>query len=189
MKKLHMGQNLLIAVLAIATLLFAMLLVLSVFPSDTDVRIKQKIEVSSFLLEMPETPDSEWLYRVTASGSLRNVTSQELVVDRLTIQVTSVSSGRGSEMELQTEPIVIPPRTEVDITVQGEGNANYQYVGEVTATVNGEALFLRNPADTDLAVILLPLMLTCIFAFFTVQACRRRYYMAKEDRMESSRQE
>ena len=68
MKKLHMGQNLLIAVLAIATLFFALLLVLSLIPANTDVRIQREIEVSSFEVEASETSDSEWRYLVTAEG-------------------------------------------------------------------------------------------------------------------------
>lgn len=184
MKKLHMGQNLLIAVLAIATLFFALLLVLSLIPANTDVRIQREIEVSSFEVEASETSDSEWRYLVTAEGSLRNTTDQELIVERIVIPVSNDSFNNDKSMELQTENIVLPPMTEVDITVQGEGDADYRFVGEVTAVVNGQELFLRNPADTELAAILVPLMLTCVFAFFTVQACRRRYYMAQEDRME-----
>ena len=165
MKKLHMGQNLLIAVLAIATLFFALLLVLSLIPANTDVRIQREIEVSSFEVEASETSDSEWRYLVTAEGSLRNTTDQELIVERIVIPVSNDSFNNGKSMELQTENIVLPPMTEVDITVQGEGDADYRFVGEVTAVVNGQELFLRNPADTELAAILVPLMLTCVFAF------------------------
>ena len=93
MKKLHMGQNLLIAVLAIATLFFALLLVLSLIPANTDVRIQREIEVSSFEVEASETSDSEWRYLVTAEGSLRNTTDQELIVERIVIPVSWSPAG------------------------------------------------------------------------------------------------
>ena len=68
-----MGQNILIAVLGIATLFFALLLVLSAIPVTTDVRIHQEITVSAFEVEAAESSDTEWRYQVEATGSLPDV--------------------------------------------------------------------------------------------------------------------
>ena len=185
MKKLHMGQNILIAVLGIATLFFALLLVLSAIPVTTDVRIHQEITVSAFEVEAAESSDTEWRYQVEATGSLRNTTDREVVIERLVIPVSNGSFAHRREMELEVTDLVIPPNTEIDFSAEGTGDADYRYVGEVTAVLDGEEIFLRNPADNGPFAILIPLILTALFAFFTMQSCRRRYYMAQEDRLEA----
>ena len=183
MKKLHLAQDLLIGVLAVLTLFFALLSVLALIPADTDVVISETVTVSSDRWTPLGDPDTR--YHVTASGVLRNRTDKELTVEKLIIPVDN-NGGLNDPLELTMENIVIKPRDVMPFTtVPAESDKNCEYIGEITAIVNGEEIFLRNPADTDLSAVILPLLLTALAAFFLVWACKVRYYMAQEDRMDA----
>ena len=80
-----------------------------------------------------------------------------------------------------------PAMSPADHFTIGMTNANgaYEKVGEITATVNGERIFLRNPAHTSPTVALIPIAVTAVFAFFLVRSCKIRYYMMQEDRADA----
>lgn len=178
-KRLHLGQNLLIAGLTLLALLFALLSVLAVLPAETDVEIREAIHVSS----SPLSADESSVYLVSVTGTLRNTTSREITVERLTVPVENGSFVGKQTKELVREGIVIPPFGQISLSVTGEGLADYRYVGEVTAVWDGEEHFLRNPAEKELSSAILPVLLTVISVFFLIRACKVRYYMAQEDGM------
>lgn len=178
-KGLHLGQNLLIAGLALLTLFFALLSVLAVLPAETDVEIRETVHVSS----SPLSADASSVYLVSVTGALRNTTNREITVERLTVPVENGSFVGKQTRELVQEGIVIPPFGQVSLSVTGEGLADYRYVGEVTAVWDGEEHFLRNPAEKELSSAILPVLLTVIAVFFLIRACKVRYYMAQEDGM------
>ncbi len=182
MKKLHLGQNLLIAGLALLTLFFALLSVLAVLPAETDVEIHETVHVSSSPLSADKSP----VYLISVSGVLRNTTNREITVERLTVPVDNGSFVGKQTKELMQEQIVIPAFGQISLSITGEGMVDYRYVREVTAVWDGEEHFLRNPAGTDLSAVILPVLLTVIAVFFLVRACKVRFYMAQEDRMEQT---
>lgn len=181
MKKLHIGQDLLIAGLAVVTLFFALLSALALFPSETDVEISETITMSvSRLNGVDEVPAQ---YLAEATGVLRNTTSHEIVVDQLTVKAGN-SEFRTSQVELTSGQIVIPAWAEIPVSLSVQSSVYCEYVGEITAQTDGKEVYLRNPADTDLSAALVPVIVTVILAFFLVRACKIRYYMAQEDRMD-----
>ena len=176
MKKWHVWQNLLIAALAVATALFALISVLALIPVETDVEIREEVRVSSSLA------DSEsGIYLISIEGALRNTTGKTVVVEKFHVPVDGFD--RKTEGQTVTvEGITIPPRGTVSVAASATGTENCTKVGEVTALVNGEECYLRNPAQIDLASALIPAAITALLVFFLVRACKVRYYMAQEDK-------
>jgi len=185
MKKLHMWQNLLIAALAVLTAFCAVISVLSLIPVDDVVEIREEIRVSTSRLNAAN--DANGLYLVEFSGALRNTTDREITVEKLT--VTAKSTGAEAPIVFTVENVVIPERTTVTVSSSMGAKELYNRVGEVTATVNGETVSLRNPAQADLGIALVPIALTLISAFFLVRSCKIRFYMAQEDRADKAAEE
>ncbi len=178
MKKLHMWQNLLIAVLAAATVFFALVSVLALIPVETDVEIREEIRVSSSLVDV-----DGGIYLVVFEGALRNTTSKTLVVERLMVPV----DGSNRQIDAKTftvEGITIPPRGTVTVSASETSMENCTKVGEVEALVDGNSLYLRNPAQIDPVSALIPAVITALLVFFLVRACKVRYYMAQEDKVD-----
>lgn len=177
-----MGQNLLIAALAVLTAFCAFISILSLIPSNTDVEIREEFRVSTSRLNA--VTDGDGLYLVEFSGALRNTTDREITVEKLT--VSAKSAGAEEPIVFTKENVVIPERTTVTVSSTMGAKEIYNRVGEVTVTLNGETVSLRNPAQADLGIALVPIALTLISAFFLVRSCKIRYYMAQEDRADEA---
>lgn len=181
MKKLHLGQNILIACWAVLTVFFGLLSALALFPAETDVEIHETVRVTASRLN-GET-DVPPLYLLEASGTLRNTTAEAVTVDRLTIRIGD-GEFSSDKIELKLDAVTVPAWAEVRISASEQSNVFCEYVGGITASVGGKEVYLRNPADTDLSAALVPVILTAVFAILLVRACKIRYYMAQEDRMD-----
>ena len=182
MKKLHMGQNLLIAALAVLTAFCAFISILSLLPANTGVEIREEFRVSTSRLNAVN--DGDGLYLVEFNGALRNTTDREITVEKLT--VSAKSTGAEVPIVFTKETVVIPARTTITVSASMGAKELYNRVGEVTVTLNGETVSLRNPAQTDLGIALVPIALTLIAAFFLVRSCKIRFYMAQEDRADEA---
>ena len=119
-------------------------------------------------------------YRIDVVGRVKNTTEKTLVVDELEILLTD-DSGE-TERVLTTEKLTILPKNTVDVAVSAETDVAFDTVKQVTGLVNGETITLKNAQDVSLATALIPLIVTAVFAFFLVRACKVRYYMMQEDR-------
>ncbi len=173
-----MGQNLLIAALAILTAFCAFISVLSLIPVNTGVEIRDEIRISTSRLNA-ET-DESGLYLVAFSGTLKNTTDQEITVEQLAVSAKATKTG--TPILFTLESIVIPARTTVPVSGSMGASEIYDQAGEVTATIGGKAIYLRNPAQVDFGAALVPILLTLLAAFFLVRSCKIRFYMAQEDR-------
>lgn len=171
-------QNVMIAVWSLATLFFAFLSVLAFIPANTDVEIREEIKVSSSLINAESGE-----YEVVFVGALRNVTGEDITVERLSVPVNG-SDRRIDEMVMTVENFTIPARTTVTVSTSKTGFEKCTKVGEVTAAYHGESRFLRNPAEIDPVGALIPLAFTLIFVFFLVRACKVRMYLAQLERAE-----
>jgi len=179
MKKNRIIQTVLIAVFAACTLFSAFVSVLACIPVSTDVEISETVSVSSAPLTAGLNPD----YQVEVRGALRNTTSKAILVERLEIPI---ETEQGDTKTVVIENIILPPRMSEYLPLTREVlDGEYIKVGEITATVGGEEVFLRNPADVSLTLSLIPIAITLVFAFFLVRACMVRYYMFQEDHAEA----
>ena len=176
MTKNRILQTALIAFLAVLTLGSAFVSILACIPVSTDVEICEVIQASAAPLSAGLNPD----YEVDVAGALRNTTGKTIVVDRLEIPLQT-ESGDASHV-IVIEGIVIPPRSTEYLPLTREiMDEDYETVGEITATIGGEEIFLRNPAEVALTFSLVPIAITLLLAFFLVRACKVRYYMYQED--------
>ena len=182
MIKNRLVQTVLIAVFAICTLFSVFVSVLACIPVSTDVEIRETIEASASAV----SAGADSAYLVEVRGALKNNTGDTLVVERLEIPV--YADGRGGETAtVVIENISISPRNTVTVAKVIETATKCENVGEISATVAGEEIFLRNPAETNLTVSLIPIAVTVVFAYLLVRACKVRYYMYLEDRAEATR--
>jgi hypothetical protein len=176
MKKNRILQTVLIAVLAICTLGSAFMSILACIPVSTDVEICEIIHASASPLSAGLKPD----YEVSVSGQLRNTTSKTVVVERLEIPLETEKGDASKTMVF--ESITIPARATAYLPdTRKIMDGDYSEVGEITAIIGGEEIFLRNPAEVSLTFSLIPLVLTLVLAFLLVRACMVRYYMYQED--------
>ena len=179
MKSNRIVQTVLIAVFAVCTLFSAFISVLACIPVTTDVQIKETVQASA----APVSAGSDSAYQIDVSGALTNTTGNTLVVERLEIPLEA-DRGEGV-VTVEITNIEIPARSTVTVSKPMIANGAYEKVGEITATVNGERIFLRNPAQTSPTVALIPIAVTAVFAFFLVRSCKIRYYMMQEDRADA----
>ncbi len=180
MKKNRITQTILIAVLAICTLGSAFMSILACLPTSTDVEIREVIHASASPLSAGLKPD----YEVSVSGQLRNTTEKPVVVERLEIPLKTAKGDASKTMVI--ENIAIAPRSTVDLPDTREiMDDDYDQVGEVTATIGGEEIFLRNPAEVSPTLSLIPIAITLVLAFPLARACMVRYYMYQEDQAEA----
>ena len=176
MTKNRLIQTVLVAVLAICTLGSAFVSILACMPNSTDVEIRETIHASASRLSAGLNPD----YQVDIMGELRNTTEKTIVVERLEIPLQTEAGDASTTVVL--ENIIIPARATQILPSASEIMDNaYVKVGEITATIGGEEVFLRNPAEVSLTASLIPLAITCVLGFLLVRACKTRYYMYQED--------
>ena len=174
MKKNRILQTVLVAVLAACTLFFGFIGVLACIPETAELEAVETVRASASKLMADEG------YRIDVVGRVKNTTEKTLVVDGLEILLTD-DSGE-TERVLTTEKLTILPKNTVDVAVSAETDVAFDTVKQVTGLVNGETITLKNAQDVSLATALIPLIVTAVFAFFLVRACKVRYYMMQEDR-------
>ena len=174
MKKNRILQTILVAVLAACTLFFGFIGVLACIPETAELEAVETVRASASKLMADEG------YRIDVVGRVKNTTEKTLVVDGLEILLTD-DSGE-TERVLTTEKLTILPKNTVDVAVSAETDVAFDTVKQVTGLVNGETITLKNAQDVSLATALIPLIVTAVFAFFLVRACKVRYYMMQEDR-------
>ncbi len=179
MIKNRLIQTVLIAVFAVCTLASAFVSILACIPVSTDVEISETIRASASPLSAGLKPD----YEVSVSGQLRNVTGDTITVERLEVPLQAKDGDNTKTLVI--ENIKILPRSTVYLPDTREiMDGAYTTVGEITATIGGEEIFLRNPAEVSLTFSLIPIAVTLVFAFLLVRACMVRYYMYQEDHAE-----
>lgn len=169
-------QTALIVVFALCTLFLAFISVLACLPATTDVEIRETVKASASKL----SAGTDSIYQIEVSGALKNTTDSPITVERLEIVL---QAGKDDpDVLCVMENIEIPARATVTVAKSELVLAPYNKINGITATVNGESLYLRNPAQTSPTLALIPLALTAVFAFLLVRACKVRYYMYQEDR-------
>ena len=184
MKKNRFTQTILIAVLAICTLGSAFMSILACLPTSTDVEISEVIHASASPLSAGLNPD----YEVGVSGQLRNTTSNTITVKRLEIPLKTEKGDASKTMVI--ENLTLAPRSTLYLPDTREiMNDDYDQVGEVTATIGDEEIFLRNPAEVAPTLSLIPIAITLVLAFLLARACMVRYYMYQEDQAEAQETE
>ncbi len=169
-------QNLLIGGLGLLALFSLLITVLAVIPVNTGVEIREQIKVSTSRLNA--ATEANGLYIVEFSGALRNTTEKDITVERLVVPAKAM--GKGEPILFEVKNIHIPAKSTVTVSSSTGATEYYERVGEITATVEGEERYLRNPAQLELTAALIPLACTLLFTFFLVRACKVRYYMAQE---------
>ncbi|MBR7098306.1 MAG: hypothetical protein IKC59_02735 [Clostridia bacterium] len=169
-------QTALIVVFAICTLFSAFISVLACIPIATDVEIRETVKASASKL----SAETDSLYQIEVSGALKNTTDAPIAVERL--EIVLQAGKNDPELLCVIENIEIPARATVTVAKSEFVSLPYDKIGGITATVNGESIYLRNPAQTSPTVALIPLALTAVFTFLLVRACKVRYYMYQEDR-------
>ena len=180
MIKNRLIQTLLVVLFALCTLFSGFISVLACIPVSTDVEIRETVVASASAI----SAGADSAYLVEVRGALKNTTGETLVVERLEIPV--YADGRGNERAtVVIENISISPRNTVTVSKVIETATVCENVGEIVATVGGEEILLRNPAQTNLTVSLIPIAVTAVFVYLLVRACKVRYYMYIEDRADA----
>ena len=178
MKKNRLLQTVLVAVFAVCTLFSAFISVLACIPVSTDVEIKETVKASASRANALEET-----YRIDVVGAFKNTTEEDLTVERL--EFILEADGVDGEITVAVENVTVPARNTVTVSKSDLADGRYDRVQEVIATVNGEAVSLRNPAETSPTAALIPLAVTAVFAYLLVRACKVRYYMMQEDRADT----
>jgi multidrug efflux pump subunit AcrA (membrane-fusion protein) len=178
MKKNRLLQTVLVAVFAVCTLFSAFISVLACIPVSTDVEIEETVKAYA-------SRENAWedTYRIDVAGALKNTTEGDLTVERL--EFILEADGVDEPVTVVAENVTIPARNTVTVSKSELANEKFDRVKEVVATVNGETLSLRNPAETSPTAALIPLAVTAVFAYLLVRACKVRYYMMQEDRADT----
>lgn len=163
------------AILFSAFLLFS---VLALTPERSPVQIQKEVVVSASPLSVN---GGEYLLEI--KGTLKNTSSKPVLIDGVEIRLTGVD-----ESIRTTEPIILQPRTEVELFLRETANVEATSVKEVTVlVVNGEVSTvwtLRNPAVSDpFGYALLPTALALVFLLLLIHAIIVRVYMAQEKKI------
>lgn len=176
MKLKLIGQIALICGLSVCCVLSLVLSALALMPVNTVVEIRETVTVSSAPLSADESAPHE----VSVSGAIRNTTEQEFLVERLEIPTVTANGQAGETITF--ENILLPARGTVTVAKAVVMAEECRGVGEIHATVKGESIYLRNPAEQAATVSLIPLFLTLVLAYLLVRSCKVLYYMAQEER-------
>jgi hypothetical protein len=174
---MHIGQALLILLCFLLARFFIFLSVLALLPSDKPISIAEKITVSS----SPLTADSSTAYLVQVSGYVKNNTRGTVVIEKITVPLKNTSSG--AEGTVVLENIELPAYGSRSLFEKEESQFIYDKVGEITAVVKGEEIFLQNPENTSLTVFLIPAAAALVCVYFLIKCIKKRYYMYQEDCM------
>ncbi len=177
----HIGQNLLILLLALLTLGLTFLLILDLIPADfSGFEVKEKVTVSSSSISAGGDA-----YISSVRGSLRNTTDKEIEVEKITLVV---SNEKGESKTLEIEGETIRPRTDLELSYLWEGTTAYDRISSVTLTVDGEEDLIPNSPKTFFlnASTIICGVLIAVSVFFLVWVCKVRYYMYQEDKAENA---
>lgn len=170
LKKRTLLQDVLLVLLGAGTLFCLLLTVLAVIPETTDLRVREELTATSSQMD---AEGKVWLLEVR--GKLRNTSDRAVTADSLTVTV-------GGET-LTMEGFTLAPRTDMDILLTQETDRSVSGTVEVSAEIDGTSEYLRNPGNTPLAAVLIPLALTCILAVLLFRAIRLRIVLAEEKSM------
>lgn len=171
-------QTALVVALAACTLFFGFIGVLACIPETAELEAVEPISASASKLMADEG------YRIDVVGRVKNTTDKPLIVDCMEVLLTDAQEEK--EMLLTTESLTILPKNMVDVDISVEADDAFQTVKQVNVVVNGDSFALKNTQDMSLATALIPLVLTAIFAFFLVRACKVLYYMVQEARADEA---
>ena len=171
-------QTALVVALAACTLFFGFIGVLACIPETAELEAVEPISASASKLMADEG------YRIDVVGRVKNTTDKPLIVDCMEVLLTDAQEEK--EMFLTTESLTILPKNMVDVDISVEADDAFQTVKQVNVVVNGDSFALKNTQDMSLATALIPLVLTAIFAFFLVRACKVLYYMVQEARADEA---
>ena len=174
----RMLQTALVVALAACTLFFGFIGVLACIPETAELEAVEPISASASKLMADEG------YRIDVVGRVKNTTDKPLIVDCMEVLLTDAQEEK--EMLLTTESLTILPKNMVDVDISVEADDAFQTVKQVNVVVNGDSFALKNTQDMSLATALIPLVLTAIFAFFLVRACKVLYYMVQEARADEA---
>ena len=178
MKKSRVLQTVLISVLAACTLFFGFISVMACIPEPADVEITEPIGASASRVSL------ESGYHIEVTGRLKNITDKPMTDARIEILLTN-QAGEG-ELTLVMENQALYPKHELDVKTYQLSDKAYDVIKQVRITAGGEEIVAREVSQNLLASALIPVLVTAVFAFFLVRACRVRYYMMQEDRAERS---
>lgn len=167
-------QTLLVVLFAALALFGAFLTVLSLIPEADGLTVRETVTVTASRVN---ADGAEW--QLEARGRLRNTADKTIRVERITLTVKGSAT---ATLEL-TEPFTLAPRADYDLILVGTAPHATEGRPEITATVDGDEVYLRNPAETPLAATLIPLALTVLFAILTLRAVKTRRYLAEEARL------
>ena len=171
-------QTALVVALAACTLFFGCIGVLACIPETAELEAVEPISASASKLMADEG------YRIDVVGRVKNTTDKPLIVDCMEVLLTDAQEEK--EMLLTTESLTILPKNMVDVDISVEADDAFQTVKQVNVVVSGDSFALKNTQDMSLATALIPLVLTAIFAFFLVRACKVLYYMVQEARADEA---
>ena len=172
----HIGQNLLILLLALLTLGLTFLLILDLIPADASgLEVKEQADASSALVQAGGN-----IYTSSLRGTLKNTTDNNLEVDKITVVV---SNKDGQSKTLEFQEITVLPHADLDLSYQWESSVSYDRVTSITVFVDGEEDLIPNAERTFFlrASTIVYGVLVAIAAFFLVWVCKVRYYMYQED--------
>ncbi len=180
MKK-HIGYNLLIALGAALTLLFLVLMLLSLVDGGTDERLKVR---ESFIASSSLIESGDDRRQVQVQGSLINLEDQTLSIEELHVRI----GNRETDRVFSWTDITLPSRMEVPLLYEWEDTVDYDRVLSVTVVIDGEELTLANhTADAPFnASALIYAALTLLSGWGLLSASKQRYYLAQADRMQQS---
>ncbi len=178
MKKIWF-QNGKIVLLAVLTLVLAVLTVIEFLPTNTDVEIQEEIKVSSSPID-----STRQIYSSYVAGELFNPTDEEILLD--TVDVT-VGNGE-TEKTLTFSDIRISARSGYTLFASWEGTEAFDRVLLAEATSGGKTETLSNPVrmwNVSGIAILCAILALCAGACL-FHAARIRYYMEQEKKIRQS---
>ena len=164
-----------LTVLFVAVTLFSVLLtVLSLIPERTGVEVREEVTVSSARVSADEN-----IWQITVRGRLRNTSDKTVTVEGLTV----TAKGSPDTVLKSDKVFTLAPREDFEIAMGATSDREVSGTPEVTAVVNGESVYLRNPADTPLIATVFPLAFAVLFAILSVRSVKVLLLLSEEARM------
>lgn len=175
LKKRTVLQGAAVVLFVAAALFSALLTVLSLIPARTGLTVREKVTVASSLVSAEgETR------QLSVRGRLRNTSDRAVTVEALEITL----KGSPDTVLRLDEPFTVGPREDYDLMLSAVADHAADGTPELTATIDGVSVYLRNPADTPLIATVFPLAFAILFTILSVRAIRVLILLREERKMD-----
>ena len=167
-----------IGICAALAVLFAVLCVLELIPTDSSgIVTKEKFQVSSASLTSVDSPEKH--YTCLLMGALDNPTDKEIRVDALCVSV----EGEETEKIIELPGFILPARTSREVTYSFEDTVCYDSVKSIRVMLGDAEERISNRESTAAALsgaLIFSLVGLAVSLLLLIDSCKRFRYLRQE---------